>query len=164
MPVVAIVAHSSSTKCDSTSRSWTCPVWLRTWSLSRPSASNPSAAEHGDRRLLLGDDLDDELGHAQLDGLDDGPLGEQAPEAAAAVLGVDDEAQLADVAAPRHARDDRDVAGDLAVDDGDQAVLVGIGDPALDDARLEHVLAEERAVALGHAGEEAGARRRRRRP
>ena len=49
------------------------------------------------------------------------------------------------------------VAGDLAVDDGDQAVLVGVGQPALDDAGLEHVLAEERAVALGDAGEERAA-------
>ena len=32
---------------------------------------------------------------------------------------------------------------------------LGVGDPALDDARREDVLAEERAVALGHAGEEA---------
>ena len=111
--------------------------------------------EHRHRRLLLGDDLDDELGHAQLDGLDDGPLGEQATEAAAPVRRVDDQAQLADVAAPRHAADDRHVPGDLAVDDGDQAVLVGVGHPPLDDAGLEDVLTEERAVALGDAGEEA---------
>ena len=150
----AIVAHSGSTKCASTSRSWTSPAWLRTWSLSSPSASNPRLREHRHRRLLLGDDLDDELGHAQLDGLDDGPLGEQAAEAAPAVLGVDDEAQLADVAAPADAADDGPVAGDLTVDDGDQPALAGVGDPALDDAGLEDVLAEERAVALGDAGEE----------
>ena len=88
--------------------------------------------EHGDGRLLLGDDLDHELHHAELEGLDDGPLGEQPAEAAPAVLGVDDEAQLADVAAPADAVEDGHVADDLVVDERDEAVLVGVGEPAVD--------------------------------
>ena len=57
-------------------------------------------------------------------------------------------------AAPADAADHGDVADDLAVDDRDQPVLLGVGEPALDDAGLQDVLAEERAIALGHACEE----------
>ena len=56
--------------------------------------------EHLEQSVLAGDDLDDELDDAELERLDDGPLGEQPADAPVAVLGGDDEAQLADVAAP----------------------------------------------------------------
>ena len=72
--------------------------------LEQPLGLEAELREHLDGRLLRGDDLDDELRRAHLDGLDDGPLGEQAAEPAAAVLGIDDEADLADVAAPADAR------------------------------------------------------------
>ena len=67
------------------------------------------AGEHGHRRLLLGDDLDDELGHAQLDGLDDGPLGEQAAEPAAACSGSTTRRSSPTWALHADAGDDRDV-------------------------------------------------------
>ena len=115
----------------------------------------PELREHRHGGLLLGDDLDDELRRAHLDGLDDGPLGEQPAEPVAAVRGIDDEAQLADVVAPADALEDRDLTADLTVDERDEPVLRRVVEPRLDHAVGEDVLAEERAVALGHAGEEA---------
>ena len=56
--------------------------------------------EHLVEPVLAGEDVDDQLDDAELERLDDRPLGEQPADATVAVLRGDDEAQLADVAAP----------------------------------------------------------------
>ena len=56
--------------------------------------------EHVEEPVLPGDDVDHELHDAELERLDDGPLGQQPADAALPVVRGDDEAELADVAAP----------------------------------------------------------------
>ena len=114
--------------------------------------------EHVEQPVLAGDDVDDQLDHAELEGFDDGSLGEQPADAALSVLGGDHQAQLADVTASADALEHGDVAGDVAVDEGDEAMTVGHGDPAGDDDGVRDVLLEERAVTLGHGREEGGQR------
>ena len=81
-------------------------------------------------------------------------LGEQPADPLLAVVGGDDEPQLADVAAPADSLEHGDIADDMAVDEGDETMAVGDGDPAGDHRGVADVLLEERAVALGDGGEE----------
>ena len=157
-PVVRMASHSGSTKWASTSRSWTSPAWLRTWSLSRPSGSKPSlenistvgswAATTSTTSFVV-------------------PISTASTTARWASRRPSPRRRCSGSTTRRISptwrlqptpRMHGDVAADVAVDEADEAVLVGVGEPALDDAGLQHVLAEERAVALRHAGEEAAQR------
>ena len=79
---------------------------------------------------------------------------EPAPDAPPALLGIDDEADLADVAGPPVQRHDRDRADDLAVVDGDHARRARAR-PRGDDVGVVDILLEERAVGIRDLGEEA---------
>ena len=115
MPAAAIDAHCSSTEWARTSRSRSAPDRSRTWSIEQRLGLEAERAEHRDQRLLVGDHLDDQLRQPELERLEHGVARERPPDAAAALVGVDDDAHLADVARPAVQRDDRDVADDLAV-------------------------------------------------
>ena len=116
------------------------------------------AAEHRDQRSLVGDHLDDELVQAHLDRVEHRPLGQPAPDAAAAVVGVDDQPNLADVARPADEPRDLDRADDLTVLNRDSSSGTR-SHPILDYARVADVLLEERPVTFRNALEEARQRR-----
>ena len=114
--------------------------------------------EHGDQRLLVGDHLDDELGDAELERLEHGMTRECLSDAAAAVVGVDDDADLRHVARPSVQRDHRDVARDVATVERDRARVTG-QHPGGDHVRVGDVLLQEGAVRVGNLVEEALERR-----
>ena len=155
MPAVSIADHASATECASSTRSRSSPSWSRTWSRSSPSAWKPEAAEHRHRALLLGDDVDGELLQPAVERLQQRPAGERAPQPLAALRGIDDEADVADVVGPAGEPDDGDVADDgvvLVVRERAPAAIAG--QPALDGGAIEDLLLEERALGLRDAGEE----------
>jgi hypothetical protein len=78
--------------------------------------------EHRDRALLVGHDLDEELAQAAVERLQERPARQRAPEPAAALARVDDQAQLGDVVGPARQPDDRRVA--------DHAAVIAAADPA----------------------------------
>ena len=114
--------------------------------------------EHPDRGPFLGDDLDDELRVAGLQAAQQALAGELLAEAAAARLGVDDEADARHVVRPADAAEQREPAHDrpvVVVQDQPLVALARVQE-ALHHLGVEHVLVEERAVALGNAQEELG--------
>src|SRR4051812_7326164 len=111
-------------------------------------------AEHRDGALLLGDDLDVELAQSAVQRLRQRPARERAPEPVAAVPRVDDQAHLPHVVRPAGQPDDGDVPDDLPVLDREAAAAALLPEPRLHRRPVEHLLLEERPLALGHAREE----------
>src|SRR4051812_17283863 len=109
--------------------------------------------EHGHRALLLGHDLDVELGQAAVDRLQQRPAGERPPDAPAAPPRVDHQADLAHMVRPAAERHHRDVADDLAVVAGERPPAAA-GAPRLDRGAVEHRLLEEGALGRGNPLEE----------
>src|SRR3954453_2881327 len=118
-----------------------------------PFGGEPERREHRHGALLLGDDLDVELAELELERLQQRPARERAPDALAAVFGVDDQAHLADGVRPAGQGHDRDVAGDPAVLARERAPAAA-GGPRLDDRAIEHGLLEEGALGGRDAFEE----------
>ena len=112
-------------------------------------------AEHGDQRLLVGDDLDDELGEIERKRLEDGMARKQPADALAAPVRRDHEAHLADMAGPAVQRHDRDVAGDLTVVIHRDRAGVRGPDPGRDHLGVSDILLQERAIRVGDRREEA---------
>ena len=96
MPAVSIADHALATECAST-RSRRFAVVVAHMVAQQPLGLEPEAAEHRHRALLLGDDVDGELLQAAVERLQQRPAGERAPEPLAALRGIDDEADVADV-------------------------------------------------------------------
>ena len=111
-------------------------------------------AEHGDQRLLVGDDLDHELGEVELEGLEDGMAREQPPDALPAPVWRDHQAHLANMAGPAVQRHDRDVAGNLTVVGHRDRPRVPGPDPGRDHLRVGDVLLQEGAIRVGDGREE----------
>ena len=153
-PVVRIVAHSASTKCARTSRSWTSPDWLRTWP-EQALGLEAERREHGDRRSCPATTSTTSLVTPSSTASTTARWASRRPSPRRRCVGGDDEPQLADVACstptpwrPRRSRRPRRRRSPPAG--------AGRGRRAtLDDAGLEDVLLEERAVALGHAAKNA---------
>ena len=126
----------------------------RTWSASSASGSKPSARNIPISAVWSAITSTTSLASPSSTASSTAWRASVAADAAAAVLGVDDQAHLADVARPAVQRHDRHGADDLAVVDGDHAGGPGPR-PGGDDLRVVDVLLEERAVGLGDAREEA---------
>src|SRR4029078_2681831 len=118
----------------------------------------PEGAEHRDERLLVGDDLDDELRQSEPGRLDNRVARERPPHATAAPRRVHADPHLADVARPAVQRDHGDVSEHRVVIDGDRA-RVARPRPGGHDVGVGDVLLQERAVGVRDAVEEALERR-----
>jgi len=116
------------------------------------------AAEHRDQRGLIRDHLDDELPQPHVDRFEHCLAGQETSDAAAPLVGIDDQPHLTHVARPADQAHDRQRADDGAVVDGDDATRPGLH-PILKHARIAHVLLEEGPVALRDALEELRQRR-----
>src|SRR5687767_11620875 len=111
--------------------------------------------EHADRRLLLGDDLDEELAKLELaDGTDERLPREIATDAGPAALRHDEEAHLTDVTRQGDAGQHRDVARDLAVVERDPPERPEIIHDRTQRLRVRDVLLEERAIVFGDRAKE----------
>ena len=148
-----IDANDSSTECASTIRSRSVAGLIADVVVEQRLGLEAEGAEHRDRRLLVGDDLHDHLPQTEAQRLEDGVLGERPADPAAATVGVDDHAYLADVARPALQRHDRDIA-----DDESPSTATDRAAPESDQAAthlgVAHVLLEERPVAFGDARHE----------
>src|SRR5918997_5848356 len=120
----------------------------------QPLRVESQRAEHRHGSLLVGDHLDEQLAETTLEGSQQRPARQPAPEPTAAVLGIDYEPQLPHVVRPAGQRDDGDVAGDVAVLDRDPARAAVRAQPALDGRTVEHRLLEEGPLGLRDPSEE----------
>src|SRR5207248_11496562 len=112
--------------------------------------------EHGHGALVGGHDLDGDFGQAEVDGFQQAPAGQFPAQAHPPAGGVDDQAQLADVAGPPHAGHDGDDAGDAVVVDGDQPAGPLVAGPRRHPGGVEGVGFQKGPVTFGDAGDEGG--------
>ena len=147
MPATTIDDHCSSTEWARTMRSRSVARLVADVVGEQRLGIEAERPEHRDRRLLVGDDLDDHLAQVELDRLEDGAPCERPADAAAAAVGIDDHPHLADVARPAVQRHDGDVADDVAVLHRDGARRARARPRGDHLGRLD-VLLEERPITL----------------
>ena len=95
-----IAANCSSTVLARTIRSRSSPLRSRTWSVEQRLGLEAERPEHRRSALLVGDHLDDELRQPELESVQDGAVRQRPADAVPALVGVDDDPDLADVARP----------------------------------------------------------------
>jgi len=113
----------------------------------------PQRGEHRYRRLLLGHDLDHELGKAHPDCLQQRPAGEGAADPHTTMVGMDHESELSDVVRPSRHRKDGDDPDHLPVVVERHPASAAVVHPGGDDVGVD-VLLDERHVPRGQLGEE----------